>query len=346
MADVALASGVSKATVSKALDAKRRYYVADLTRQRVEEVSQRLGFQPSSVARNLRVRRTWTIGVVVPSLRNPFYPDLVAGVADIAGPAGYTLLHGTTNGDSDVEGDVVRTMSSREVDGLVMAGARSGARDLSALRDSGLPAVLASRDVPGAPLDTVVVDNRLGARLAVAHLAQHGHERIAHVAGPSDVAPFLERARGWSEELSARGLPAGPELSVRTSGTQAADGAEAVRDLLGRAPRPSAVFVGNDLMALGALQACVARGVRVPQDLAIVGFDNVWVGAISAVPLTTVDSRAEDVGRRAADLLLAALDGESPDGPPEPRTVVLAPELVVRGSCGCPTDGAPTGSEA
>lgn len=335
IADVAAAAGVSKATVSKFLGGKE-YYVAAETRRRIAEAVRELDFQPNAMAQGLSRQRSDTIGVVVASVANPFYPELIAGVEDVIGASEYTLLLGSSDGQAGKEARIVRSMMQRQVDGVIMASVTMRDGEVARLAESGLSVVLASRNLSRSLVDTVMVDNVMGGRLAAQHLLWHGHGRIAHINGPQDVVPFRSRLTGFAEELRANGVPLGADLIV-PSLTTAEAGAEAGERLLDLPEPPTAVFVANDSMALGVLDACARRGVRIPEDLAVIGFDGIWVGGLPGVRLTTVDSKARQVGRSAAHLLAARIDARRSAEAPvtSPETLVLHPELVVRRSCGC-----------
>jgi DNA-binding LacI/PurR family transcriptional regulator len=329
---------VSKGTVSKFLS--NTPYVAEPTKRRIEAAIRDLDFQPSALAQSLSRRRSFTIGVVVASLRNPFYPDLITGVEDAIEPGGYTLLLATTDADAEREQRIVRSMQQRRVEGMIIAAARSGDQEVRRLRSTGMHVVLAGRGLADVGFDTVVLDNRGGAGLAVRHLLDHGHRRIAHIAGPQDVIPFRDRLAGYRDALRDAGLAEDEALVVATSADPSTSaGASSVIRLMELDEPPTAVFTANDNIAMGVVSACQQRGWRVPEDLAVIGFDDVWVDSLMAVPLTSVDGRAVDIGREAGALLASRIDqshepGDG-DSAPEPVRVLLQPNLVTRRSCGC-----------
>jgi DNA-binding LacI/PurR family transcriptional regulator len=336
IADVAVLAGVSKGTVSKFLG-DGDYYIADATRTRIADAVAELDFQPNAIARGLVRRRTQTIGVIVASVVNPLYPDLITGIDEVLGSSDYTLIFASTEGSAAKEAAVVRSMQQRQVDGIVMASVTLRDGEVSQLVESGLDVVLASRHLKRSDLvDAVVIDNEDGARQAVEHLVAHGHQRIAHVAGPQDVYPFEIRRDTYERVLTQAGLSSSGLLAQAGSTGQEA-GAAAIEQLLDMPDRPTAVFVASDGLAIGVIEACAARGVRIPDDLAIVGFDNIWVGAMHGVQLTTVDSRARDIGREAAQRLVDRIEnrwsGHTTEAAPELR--VLPTRLVRRRTCGC-----------
>lgn len=335
--DVAVRAGVSKTTVSKFLSANE-YYIAAETRRRIEAAVRELDFRPNAVAQGLSNRRSKAIGVIVASVANPFYPELIAGVEEIAHPAGYTILLGSSDGRPSLEADVVRSMMQRQVDGLVMASVTMRDQEVRRVADSGVAVVLASRNLSRDVVDTVVVDNRGGAAAATEHLLAHGHRRVAHIAGPQNIVPFRLRARGHRDAVDARGVPFDEGLLRVCRDSRQVDGEAAARELLARDEPPTAVFVASDSMALGVLQECERQNLRVPDDLAVVGFDNIWISRLPGISLTSVDGKARRVGRVAADLLGQRLaeTGPATDGPPAAEHVMLSGDLIRRGSCGCP----------
>lgn len=333
ISDVARRAGVTKSTVSKYLNPSVGYYVAAETRELIEAAIRDLDFEPSVIARGLTQHRTMTIGVVAADIRNPFYPDLVAGVQEAVEPAGYTVVLGSTGSDSRREHDIVRSMIRRQVDGVIMCSARLQVAELESLMHSRTRLVLASRNLPTLVTDTVVVDNREGAGLAVDHLVQFGHTRIAHIAGPQDVVPFRDRLAGYRDALDRHGIRVDESLVVTTKSSPKA-GMDAMKRLLEDALPPTAVFVGNDNMALGAMDVARHRGLTIPGEISIVGFDDIALAANSFISLTSIDSRAGLIGRDAAALLLDRLSVTDGSEPGEFREVVHQPILRTRGSTG------------
>jgi LacI family transcriptional regulator len=339
--DVARAASVSKGTVSKFLS--NTPYVAEPTKRRIEAAIRELDFQPSALAQSLSRRRSYTVGVIVASLRNPFYPDLITGIEDVIEPSGYTLLLATTDANPERERRIVRSMQQRRVEGMIVAAVRSRDHEVQRLWSTGMNVVLAGRGLTDVGLDTVVLDNRGGAALAVRHLLDHGHRRIAHIAGPQDIIPFRDRLEGYRGALRDAGVACDDALVAMTSAEPAtSEGAESVVRLMELDEPPTAVFTANDNIAMGVISACQQRGWRVPEDLAVIGFDNVWVDSLMAVPLTSVDGRAVDIGREAGGLLAARIDRSHEPRHDEsafdPARVVLQPHLVARRSCGCHPD--------
>jgi DNA-binding LacI/PurR family transcriptional regulator len=335
--DIAVRAGVTKGTVSKFLNARPGYYVADTTRTRIEDAIRELDFQPSAIAQGLSHNRTMTIGFVAADIRNPFYPDLVAGVQTVVEQAGYTLVLGSSGSDSEREYAILRSMIRRRVDGVILGSARMQASEIELLARSGIRVVLASRNLPELVADTVIIDNVAGGELATTHLIELGHRRIGHIAGPLDVVPFIDRMTGYKAALATVGIPVDETLitSVRSSSEE---GRGAAHQLLARSDRPTALFVANDNMALGAMDAAKQLGLRIPQDVSIVGFDNISLARNSFISLTTIDSQAQHLGEEAARVLLARLsDDVDADRADDAFVLTVHPPILrVRGSSAAP----------
>ena len=327
-ADVAKLAGVSPAVVSYVLNSGPRP-VAAQTRARVEAAIAELGYRPNAVARALGSRRTQSIGLIVPDHVNPFFAELARAVEDVSFANGYVLLIGSATEDTGREVSYMHTFLDRKVDAILLISVRSHP-DLAAVTEAGIPVVVLDRVPSGNGVSTVVVDGRRGAETGVRHLLQHGHRSIACVAGPVWLPAAQQRRTGWAQALAEAGLHADTEQVAHEEFT-AAGGARAVRTLLDRPDRPTAVFVSSDVQALGVLSACNQLGVHVPRDLAVVSFDGSDAAAYSNPPLTCVRQPVEELARRAVSHLL--------DKVTEPRTPsahhTLEAELVVRASCGC-----------
>ena len=330
--DVARQAGVSPATVSRVLNGSGR--VAAATRRRVEAAVAQLGYEPNRVARSLATSVTHTLALLLPDITNPFFPALVKGVQLLAEERRYTLLLGHTGADPEREEAYLRVLRGKRVDGVILVGLTlDGRRIRGALGE--VPVVVLDRpvDLPGAAV--VRVDHRGGAFLAVRHLLELGHRDIAHVAGPRDLAVSRERLEGYREALAEAGLPYRPELVVEADFTEEG-GYAAVRRLCAAGPF-TAVFAANDLSAIGVVAALRERGLAVPDRVSVVGFDDIHLCAYTVPTLTTVRQPAYAMGRQAAELLIDAVQGG------DPRGVVFAAELVVRGSTGPPAGGGSAG---
>ncbi|HEY6480397.1 MAG TPA: LacI family DNA-binding transcriptional regulator [Streptosporangiaceae bacterium] len=324
---VARLAGVSTATVSRVLNGTAA--VAGATERRVREAIDLLAFRPTPQARNLRMGRTGNIALIVPSITNPFFPELMAHVNREVRDRDYSLLLFDAPQPED-EG--VRVARSRLADGIILVGSPSAAAAdaWSPLELSDVPVVAFDRRPRALRAPVVQVDNYRGAREVVAHLAGHGHRRIAFIGGPRGVSVSAERARGYRAGLRAAALPADPGIVTAGEFDEDSGYAAAVRLLRG-AGGFTALFAANDLMAIGAMSALRDQGVAVPGQVAVAGFDGIHLGRYVAPSLTTYAQPTAELARRAVELLAAAIAGPPP---PRPPTLKLAGQLVTRDSTG------------
>jgi LacI family transcriptional regulator, galactose operon repressor len=326
--DVAKRAGVHPATASRALNPETRLLVREDTARRVLEAAESLGYHPNPVARSLRTRRSNTVGVLIPDLTNPLFPPIVRALEDRLAAAGYVALIGNTDGDGERERLIFRQMRARHVDGMVLATAHLSDPLLTEAARAGLPVVLMNRMAQDHSLDSVSVDNERGMRMAVAHLAGEGHQRIAHIAGPQEVSTGLSRYRGFMSAMEAHGLEADPDLIVTAKAFSIEEGLRCTRALLERRAGCTAVAAGNDMLAVGCFAALEEAGLNCPVDVSVVGFNDMPFIDRLRPPLTTIRFPHYQLGTEAAQLLLERIGGQG--GPV--RVIYLAPELVIRGS--------------
>jgi len=325
---VARLAGVSSTTVSHVLSGKRP--VSAATRRRVLGAVGELGYRPNSVARSLRTRRSQMIAVIVPDITNPFYGVVTRGVADTLDEAGYRSYVCNTDGSSDRERDFIEDALDRGVDGIVMSWLNVELAEIELIQRARKPLVLLSDGEEIAGVDQVTVDDGAGAQAATQHLIARGARRIAIITGPSGTS--RERVKGYVDALAAAGIEHDPALT-REGGWLRDGGRDAMFSLMALEPRPDAVFCANDLMAIGAMDAARALGLRIPDEIALAGFDDIEAAALLTPPLTTVINPAYEIGEAAGRLIL---DRVVPDREPVPegasRRVVLPGRIVVRGS--------------
>jgi LacI family transcriptional regulator len=326
--DVAGRAGVHPATASRALNPETRILVSEDTTRRVLAAAEELGYRPNPVARSLRTRRSHTVGVLIPDLNNPLFPPIVRGIDDRLAAAGYVALIGNTDGDDERERVVFEQMRARHVDGFVLATAHLRSPLLAEAARAEIPVVLMNRLVEDYSIPSVSVDNERGVRMAVSHLAELGHRRIAHIAGPQDLSTGRSRYQGFVAGMAACGLPVDPGLVVFAGRFSLEEGQRCCRELLERPVPCTAVAAGNDMLALGCYAALDAAGLSCPQDLSVVGFNDMPFIDLLKPPLTTVRFPHYQVGTEAAQLLLERIGGHS--GPV--KILYLAPEFINRGS--------------
>ena len=320
--DVAKAARVHPSTVSRVLSEQPGHALRPETRARVLSVVDRLGYRPSALAQSLRLRRTLTLGMLVPDIANTFLAGIIKGAEEAAHERGYTLVLCNTGDVPEREATYIRVLREREVDGVLVASTRMADATIDELRADRFPFVLVNRGAGGTDDLVVTVDNRAAAAVVVDHLAAGGHRHIAHIAGPRSTTTGLERAAGAQDAARRHGLRTDV---VEAEAWSELAGYRAARQLLRDEP-PTAIFGANDLIALGALRAAREAGIRVPLDMALAGFND--SAEASLLDLTTIHVPQEQMGMRAAQLLIARLEGQPIA---EPR-VVIPVELVVRGS--------------
>jgi LacI family transcriptional regulator len=328
--DVARVAGVHPATVSRALNEETRGLVNEETARRVLKAAEKLRYQPNPIARGLKTNQSYTIGVLIPDLTNPLFPPILRGIEDRLETAGYTPLIANTDNDPERELLDSQTMRARQVDGIIAATARRDHRLHDALLEAGIELVLVNRRQEQIPVSSATADDRMGMRLAVEHLLSLGHTRIAHLAGPLDYSTGLDRHESFHETMRAAGLEPDPELVLGAEAFTESEGARLCGQLVAAGRQFTAVAAANDLLALGCYDVFAERGMRCPEDVSVVGFNDMPFAARFQPPLTTIHIPHYEIGKAAAQLMLERLqDAEAP-----PHEVRLQPSLVVRRSTG------------
>ncbi len=330
--DVARLANVHPGTVSRALNPHTRGLVNEETAARVLTAADQLAYRPNSIARGLKTSRSMTIGVLIPDLTNPLFPPIVLGVDDRLTRDGYTPLLVNTGSDPARERASIDAMLARQVDGFIAATARLDIEPLAVAMAAGLPLVLINRTFEDGSVSACTVDDRRGSELAVRHMIDLGHVRLGYVAGPQNVSTGHRRYLGFTAAMVAAGLALPPErVSYAGAFTEAA-GAQACAAILRADPGVSAIITANDRLAIGCYDALTAAALRCPEDVSIIGFNDMMFIDRLRPPLSSVRVPQREIGYAAADLLLEQIGNE--DTPP--REVMLEPELVVRGSTAPP----------
>ena len=330
--DVAKAAGVHPSTVSRVLNQREELNLLPATRQRVVAAASRLGYRPSALARSLRLQRTFTLGMLVPNIDNPLFPPIIKGIEDVAHARGYNVILCNTEDSSEREDSYLRVLRERQVDGVLIASSFTADATIATLRRERFPFVLVNRGSAAADDLAVVVDNETGVREAIGHLADLGHRRIGIVAGPQTTMTGQQRLAAAKAALRERRLRLEPaQLAVAEAFSQEAGYRAARRLVVGSEP-PTAIAAGNDLIALGVLRAAREAGFMCPQQLSLVGFNDIPFAEFFGPPLTTVAVPKRDMGMRAAELLIAQLEHE----PIQARRITVEAHLVIRGSTAAP----------
>ena len=330
--DVARVAKVHPGTVSRALNVDTRALVNPETADRVIAAAEALGYRPNRIARGLKTSRSHTIGVLIPDITNPLFPPILRGIEDRLDEAGYTSLIVNTDNDAERERISLEAMRARQVDGFISATARLDRELLMELAEGGVPLVLVNRSLEDGSVPAVTVDDRRGIRFAVEHVVALGHERIGHVAGPQNLSTGHRRHLGFIEAMRAAGLEAPPEHIRFGASFTEEEGAGACDELLDAVPDLTAIVAANDLLAIGCYDTLEARRLACPDDISIVGFNDMPFVDRLRPPLTSVRVPQREIGKVAADLLLEQLGG----GDETATEILLEPTLMVRGSSAPP----------
>lgn len=325
--DVALEAGVSINTVSRALN--DRPEISAETKERVLQTAVRLGYRPNKLARGLRSNKTEIIGVIVADISNPFFAPVVQGMGRRAKELGYGLILQDTGEEYDAEEEAVRTMQYGQVDGVLLTPVQTDKQSVLQLQGTGIPFVLVARYFADPDTDYVAADDIQGGYLATKHLIENGHDRIAFISGPAYNSSARERMAGYMQALNEHEIS--PDLQlIRKPALTMEDGFIHAMDILKRVkPRPTAFFTFSDFVALGVMQALREEKVKVPADMAVVGYDDIAFASCLEVPLTTVRMPKREIGQEAVQLLVEKLEGKHTT---RCTQVKLPVELVVRAS--------------
>ncbi|MGQ5523050.1 LacI family DNA-binding transcriptional regulator [Chitinimonas sp. PSY-7] len=325
MKDVAHRAGVSITTVSHLLNETRP--VSDDARARIEEAIQALSYVPSAVARSLKHNVTHTIGMMIPNSSNPYFAEILRVIEARCFDAGYNVILCNSDDNPHKQSVYLRVLTERRIDGLIVVTSGEDVGLHSLLEELRLPLVLVDRELESVQYDLVEVNHVQGGYLATQHLLSLGHRNIACIGGPAELSPSDQRIAGWRLAMGEAGLT--PPIDALWRGDFTSRGGyEAMSALLMQPQRPSAVFACNDLMAIGAMCAAYELGIRVPDQLSIIGFDGIELTSFSSPPLTTVVQPKEGIGATAVAMLLERIQGRRA----ELRCVMLQPELRVRSS--------------
>jgi DNA-binding LacI/PurR family transcriptional regulator len=331
--EVADAAGVSMGTASMALAGNG--LVATGTRERIGRLAQQMGYVPNHVARSLRAQRLNALGIVIPHtsahvFSHPYFMEVLRGVSEVASERGFTVTLSVSKAEDAVDEAYLKILNSRRVDGVIVASASVHDPYLAALARSGHHAVLVGRYPLDPTLNTVGVDDRRGGWIATDHLIRHGHRLVAHISGPDGHLSATDRLEGYRDALGEHGLPYPAEM-VLEGDYSTPSGYEAGLQLLKAKSRPTAIFVANDEMAFGVVQAARELGMRLPDDVALVGFDDLQLASVMRPSLTTIRQPIAELGAEAASRLIDLVLGDVS----EVQQIVKATELIARESCGC-----------
>jgi LacI family transcriptional regulator len=325
--ELAVRARVHPSTISRVANHDPSLRIGPVTRQRIEALLKETEYRPNGVARGLKLRQTFVLAVVIPDITNPFFAALFRGVEDGASPRGYNVLLCNTDGSPERQRSHLDSLQTRRVDGVILASSFLNDPTVDWLRHQRIPYVLVNRFSHEHRDPFVGSDDLNGGRIATAHLAQLGHRRIGHLAGKSTVSTGVQRRRGYLAALAEHGLAPDPRLVIESGYTEEG-GAKAAERLFAIEERPTAIFAVTDMAAVGAFGIARRMGLRVPEDVAIVGYNDIPLASRMVPALTTVHVPIHDFGSVAAQLLLEQIE----TGQPWRRRMVFNPELIVRGS--------------
>lgn len=326
--DLAEIAEVSHSTVSRALH--HSPLVNGETGDRIRQLAVQMGYRPSAIARSLVTRKTWTIGVVVTTIADPFIAEVVSGIEEKANDCGYSVFLANSNADPEREMKVVHSFHERRVDGILVTASRVGAIYVPMLSEMNVPIVLINNQHPSDFAHSVVIDNVTASRKAVEHLVKLGHKRIAYIGDRYGYQSDTERFAGYRQALEYADVSFLPELVVHGDG-KAESAGPAIERLFEAATSPTAIFCYNDMTALGALRAIRRRGLKVPDDVSLVGFDDLFIASYTQPLLTTVRQPHRQMGLMAMEMLLKLFSAEQAK-----TSVKVEGELIVRESTASP----------
>lgn len=324
---MAVLAKLSPSTISRALNNHPR--ISQNTKEKVLRLSKEMGYTPNLFARGLVKKKTYLIGLLVYDFCNPFYAELTRSVQDTAKDYGYWVIQGSTDDDQEKGDSLINSMIKFGVEGIICASCRLHDRLIEKLIDDRLPVVLLNRKLEKDKGDYIVLDNAYGAYLVINHLIHLGYRRIGMIGGPQSVSTSVDRYRGYTKALEERGLKLDEDL-IRHGYFSQETGYKFAKTMMNLICPPEAIFCGDDYIALGALKVLTEMGVRVPNDVALVGFDDSEISSHPLIQLTTVSQNVQEMGRLGAKTIVERIEGKLKS----PQKILLEPHLLIRKSCG------------
>ena len=334
--DIAKQAGISHSTVSRALHDSP--LIAKNTAERIRQTALDLGYLPSAAARSLKTNRSQALGVIVSSVEDPFFGEILQGIEEVAQKSGYSLFMAASQRDPQQEQAIVQAMSEHRVDGVIICSASFKAEQSRQFLAYGVPIVVVNNQAAEDYRYSIYHDDVDGSRQVTRHLLDLGHRRIAYLGNSSSGRTTLDRLTGFQQEMRVAGLAVSPEHIHEVSGGGPEDGLAGLEHFLGLGDRPSALFCYNDMMAIGILKGLQQAGIRVPQEMSVTGFDNILFSAFTNPSLTTFDQPKRFIGAEAARLVLELLNPpRDEDSSGQPRVRKLKGRLLIRETTALPT---------
>jgi LacI family transcriptional regulator len=330
--DIAKIAVVSPTAVSMALNDRPR--IGQETRKRILRIAKELNYQPNFVARSLVIKRSHTIGLIITTIMNPFYPELAKGIEDKALELGYNIILCSTNYDLKLEKYYIDMLRSKGVDGIIFSSVEINDPNIKPLIEDHFPFILVNRRIHNRfiakKIDYIVLDNFLGGYLAMEHLLKLGHHRIGIIAGALNISTAVEKTEGVKKSLKDYGIKLDPNL-MRECNFSKELAYHATKKFLSMETPPTAIFAQNDYMSLGVREALLDSGLKIPENMALVGFDDIASTALRGVEITTVSQKKYEMGALAVRILIDKIKNGTPAGV---NQIILEPELIIRNSCG------------
>ncbi len=331
--DIARELGISPSTVSRAL--KDHPDISVATKKAVNELAEKLNYQPNTVALNLRQRKTNTIGVIIPEIVHFFFSTVISGIEDVAYEAGYNVILAQSNESVEREKSDIKALFNSRVDGLLLSISRETTNfdHIESIISKGLPIVFYDRMYTNPNTSKVIVDDYIGAKEAVLHLIQQGFKRIAHLEAAPGLQIAVDRKRGYVDALKENNMPVKENMIIECPNGSLEDGKKATKKLLALPSPPDAIFANNDLLAMGAMLSIKEKGLKIPEDVALMGFSNWFFSQLLDPPLSSVDQPGFEMGQEAARLLIRQIEMIDKDQfDIQPETKILKTRLIIRES--------------
>ncbi len=324
--DIARIAKVSITTVSRVINNKPD--VSADTREKIHKIINDYGYNPNGIARGLVLRKTYTIGLIIPDISNPFFPDMAKGVEKYSRDKGYSVIFCNTNNDKDEESKAIELLNAKQVDGLLVSLSIKNKIELKKLEEINFPVVQIDRSIPGVSYPMVLIDNLLSAYTATNHLIKLNHLKIAHITGDLGTKSGQDRLKGFKKALNDGGVELESEWIIEGDYSKKS-GYVQMKKLLIHKKRPTAIFVANDLMAVGAYEAMFDMGLKIPEDISIIGHDDIELTSFIRPTLTTMSQPKYSIGQTAAEMLITNIENNSFDNN---NDIILQTELITRNS--------------
>ena len=322
---IASLSGVSKSTVSRVINKKK--YVSKKSREKVLNIINETGYMPNNIARSLVTNKTYTIGLIIPDITNPFYSETAKIIEDTLRKLGYSLIICNTDNRSDLQNDYINILKQRKIDGIIFGSVRINDANITNLSAQELPYITYHRKLKNKNSNYIISDDIMGIKIAVKHLVDLGHKNIVYISGPTIFSTGINRLNGFIEARNIFNLNNSNDL-IKEGAYSEYHSWQATKEIINLAPRPSAIIAANDLMALSALDCILYHGLSVPKDISLIGYDNISLASHARIQLTTVSIDKKNMAKKTANLLIKEIINKKSSS--KLIQIKLKPKLIVR----------------